>query len=72
MPELKIIDVRAAPSAQPGRAGQVDRFVFYTLDARPTPYMVRVPGESGEEAVLEAVKRDAQERLKLIGKTVTL
>lgn len=72
MAELKIVDVRTAPSAQPGRVGQVDQFVFYTIDARPAPYMLRLPAESGEAAILEAVKRDAQERLKLIGKTLSV
>ncbi len=71
MPELKIVDVRAAPSSQPDRAGKLDHFVLYRIDGGPVPYMVRVPAESSEQAVLDAVKKDAQDRLKLIGKTLS-
>lgn len=72
MAELKIVDVRQAPSSLPERQGKLDRFVLYRIDGSQIPYVVRVPDELSEAATLEAVKKDAAERLKLIGKTLTL
>lgn len=72
MAEAKILDLRKVPSTLDGRAGKTDAIVFYQVDGGRV-YMVRVPEEGlTESAALAAVKKDADERGKFIGKSVPL
>lgn len=72
MAEAKIVDVRKVPSTLDGRSGKTDAILFYQTDLGRV-YMVRVPDEGlTEAAALAAVKKDAEERARFIGKSVPL
>lgn len=72
MAEAKILDLRRVPSTLDGRVGKTDAIIFYQVEGGRV-YMVRVPEEGlTESGALAAVKKDAEERAKFIGKSVTL
>ncbi len=70
--QAQIIDVRDIPSTQPGRLGKMDVMVTYQVDPLHV-YMVTLHKEEFSEAALQAaMKKDVDEKRKLIGKTFTL
>lgn len=72
MAEAKILDLRRVPSTLEGRQGKTDVVIFYQVEGGRV-YMVRVPDEGLTEAsALQAVKKDAEERARFIGKSIAL
>ena len=60
-----------APVRSDGRAGKTDAIIFYQVEGGRV-YMVRIPDEGlTESSALAAVKKDADERAKFIGKSVS-
>lgn len=67
-----ITDIRDLRSFRPGRLGKWDKVIVYSLGPNIN-YTVVLDAETyTPEAGLAAVKRDAGDRLKIIGQTVTL
>jgi len=68
--EVEIIDKVEMPSVEPGRLGKIDVVVTYQIDPLHR-YRVTIPAEKAtDEAIEEAIRKDAQHRLKWIGRKV--
>jgi len=76
---FKIVDISKVPSAEPGRAGKYDLIVTYQ-DPAGRVRIVTIPYEEWEgkspeeqEAILRKyIKAQEEERLRFIGKEITI
>jgi len=77
--KFKIVDIVTIPSAEKGRLGKYDAVITYQDEALRTRVVVipyeKIKGKPEEEAfkiIAEAIRRKETERLKYIGKEVTI
>ena len=77
--KYKIVDMTVIPSAEPGRIGKYDAVITYQDEAMRTRVVVvpyeKIEGKPEEEAfkiIAEAIRRKEAERLKYIGREVTI
>jgi len=72
MEEVEILDVREVPSAAPERMGKFDVMITYRFDPMHT-YVTTMPKEDfNEEDLKTLIKKEMAERMKWIGKKLTL
>jgi len=70
--KIKIIDVRDFPSTDPKRVGKLDRVVTYQIDPFHT-YIITIPKEEFSEERLKAeIRKQIEEREKLVGKEIEI
>lgn len=70
--EVKILDTRKIPSADPGRVGKSDYVVTYQVDGLRTHYVV-LPQEAPSDAQIQsAIKAEEKARAGLVGRSFTI
>jgi hypothetical protein len=72
MAEVTIRDTRRVPSLDPNRRGKFDRLVTFTTEDNAV-LLVTIPDDTFTDASLHAaIKKEIEERGKLVGKKLTI
>jgi hypothetical protein len=72
MADVVIRDTRKVPALDPGRRGKMDRIVTFSTEDNAV-LLVTLPEESYSDAALHAaIKKELDERGKLVGKKLTV
>jgi hypothetical protein len=70
--EVRILDTRKLPSADPARVGKSDYVVTYQVDGLRTHYVI-LPKETPTEAEIQtAIKAEEKTRSAQVGKAFTI
>ena len=70
--EVRILDTRKIPSADPARVGKSDYVVTYQVDGLRTHYVI-LPQEAPSDAQIQsAIKAEEKARGALVGKAFTI
>ena len=70
--KVRILHMTDMPSGAPERVGKLDRYITYQLDAMRT-FVLVIPKEEYREADLPGlIKKDLEEKERMIGKEVEL
>ena len=70
--KVRIIHITDMPSGTPERVGKLDRYITYQLDAMRT-FILVIPKEEYREADLPSlIKKDLEEKERMIGKELEL
>lgn len=72
MAQVKLLEMRRIPSPDPARVGKFDVLVVYELEDR-SQHATLLPEEGlTDQKLAEQIKKEAGERARLIGKTLTI
>lgn len=70
--EVRILDTRKLPSADPARAGKSDYVVTYQVDGLRTHYVI-LPQEAPSDAQIQAaIKAEEKARASVVGRSFTI
>jgi hypothetical protein len=70
--EITVVDMRKLPAGDPKRIGKYDTAVVYRTETGEQ-YFTTIPAEDFTEAALAAqIKKETEERGKLLGKKITI
>jgi hypothetical protein len=70
--EVRILDTRKLPSADPARVGKSDYVVTYQVDGLRTHYVL-LPKEAPTEAEIQAaIKAEEKSRAGIVGRAFTI